>query len=347
MSKFRWRSPVTLFLLVLLVACGQTNDASPPQSRLETVKARGRLVCGTSGELPGFSFVDRESNYSGLDVEMCRAIAAALFDDPDAVDFRNLSAKERFTALQSGQIDVLSRNTTWTLSRDSANGLEFTAVVFYDGQGIMVPQNSNIDSLEKLRGKSICVQSGTTTERNLADNMRALGIEYQPVVFDDVNITFNAYARGRCQAISADRSGLLSRRTKLPQPEAHLILGETFSKEPLAPAVLNNDSRWFDVVKWSVYATIEAEELGLTSANIEVESANSQNPRVMRFVGKEGALGEGLGLPKDFATRIIKHVGNYAEIYDRHLGEDTALALPRGQNKLWRDGGLLFSPPFR
>jgi general L-amino acid transport system substrate-binding protein len=323
-----------------------TDGKQQRSSRLDTIKSRGKLICGVSGELPGFSFVEKDGGYKGLDVDVCRAIASAIFDNPDAVEFRNLNAKERFTALQTGEIDVLSRNTSWTISRDSSVGLEFAPVVFYDGQGIMVKKDSNIKSLKDLKDKAICTQSGTTNEQNLADKMRSLGIPYKPVVFEDINTAYATYGEGRCQAVTSDRSQLISRRTTLPQPQNHVILNDVLSKEPLAPAVASGDSRWFDVVKWSVYALINAEELGINSKNL-AQFSTSKEPDIKRFLGKEGNLGEGLGLTNDFAARIVKHVGNYGEVYNRYLGPGTPFNLPRGQNNLWNKGGLLYSPPFR
>lgn len=349
----KWGFIVTTALLAMsLVSCGgEPTDPTAAgvgtgQSRLGTVLNRGQLICGVSGQLPGFSFVDQSGRYTGLDVDICRAIAAALFDDPTAVEFRNLNAKERFTAVQTGEVDVLSRNTTWTISRDSSVGLEFAPVVFYDGQGIMVRRSDNIQSLEDLKNQSICTQTGTTNEQNLADQMRKRGIPYQPVVFEDINTAYATYAEGRCQAVTSDRSQLLSRRSTLPQPKNHLILNEVLSKEPLAPAVAGGDHQWFDVVKWVVYATIEAEELGITSANLD-ELTSSSDPVVRRFLGVEGDLGQGLGLDNDFAAQVVKHIGNYGEIYNRHLGPQTSLDLERGLNQLWTAGGLLYAPPFR
>jgi general L-amino acid transport system substrate-binding protein len=340
---------VASFLLsVTLSSCGSSEGgAAATRSRLDIVKDRGKLVCGVSGKLPGFSYVDEAGNYSGMDVDVCRAIASAIFNDPNAVEYRELNAKERFTAVQSGQVDVLSRNTTWTINRDTTAGLEFAPVVFYDGQGIMVKQDSGIETLEDLQGKSICVQTGTTTEQNLADQMGKREISYSPLVFEDADITFATYAEGRCEAVTTDRSQLVSRRSILPEPDNHVILEETLSKEPLAPAVTNGDSPWFDVVKWSVYSLINAEELGVTSDNVEKLAQTSENPEVARFLGTEGDLGTGLGLSNDFTVNVIKNVGNYGEIYERHLGENTEFNLPRGQNALWTEGGLLYSPPFR
>ncbi len=336
---------------VLLTSCAESTPTSTggdgkPAGRLATVLNRGKLVCGVSGELPGFSFVGQDGKYSGLDVDVCRAIASALFDDPNAVEYRNLNAKERFTAVQTGEVDILSRNTTWTTSRDTSVGLEFAPVVFYDGQGIMVKQTSNIKALTDLKDKSICIQAGTTTEQNLTDQLQKRGIPYKPVVFEDVNTTFATYAEGRCDAVTADRSQLVSRRTTLPKPAEHVILTEPLSKEPLAPAIASGDPAWADVVRWSVFALMEAEELGITSQNV-AQFTTSKDPAIRRFLGVEGDLGKGMNISNDFTSRIVKHVGNYGEIYDRNLGTQTPLNLPRGQNNLWTKGGLLFSPPFR
>ncbi|OCR02374.1 amino acid ABC transporter substrate-binding protein [Oscillatoriales cyanobacterium USR001] len=324
-----------------------TTSSSQSQNRLEKIINRGTLICGVSGQLPGFSFVDEKGKYSGLDVDICRSIAAALFNDPDKVEYRNLNAKERFTALQSGEIDILSRNTTWTLSRDAATGLEFAPVIFYDSQGIMVKKNSGIKTLKDFTGKSICIQTGTSTEQNLSDQMRKLGVKYKPVVFEDVNVSFATYQEGRCQGVTADRSQLVSKRTILPNPDENIILGDVMSKEPLAPAVSGGDSKWADAVRWIVYATIEAEDLGVNSQNIEQLAKTTTDPNIKRLLGTEGDLGKGLNLPNDFALRVVKNVGNYGEIYDRNLGQNSKLKLERGQNKLWKDGGLLYSPPFR
>ena len=315
-------------------------------SLLDTVKARGKLICGVNQALPGFGYLDQSGNFAGFDVDFCKAVAAAIFDDPNAVEYRPLTAQERFTALQTGEVDVLIRNTTWTLSRDTSVGLDFGVVTFYDGQGIMVRKADNITSMEDLNGAAICVQTGTTTELNLADQMRARGLDYEPVVFEDADSTFNAYEEGRCDAVTTDKSGLVSRRTVLQNPDDHVILDVTLSKEPLGPAVLQGDPIWHDVIMWVVFATIQGEEFGITSQNID-DFMNSEDPNVRRFLGLEGDLGTGLGLTNDFAYRVVKHVGNYAEIYDRNLGPDTPFNLPRGLNALWTDGGLLYSPPFR
>ena len=348
MSKWGFLLLTAMFLVTPLTGCGGggTTATGAGSSRLSTVKDRGKLICGVSGELPGFSFVDESGNYAGLDVDICRAIAAATIGDANAVEFRNLNAKERFEALKSGEVDVLSRNTTVTTSRESSVGLEFAPVVFYDGQAMMVKEDSGIKTLQDLEGKSVCVQTGTTTEQNLADQMRQRNITYSPVVFEDANITFATYQEGRCQAITADRSQLVSRRTTLPNPDNNVILDEVLSKEPLAPAVAKGDPQWSDVVNWTVYSLINAEELGINSQNVD-QQASSNNPDVARFLGTQENLGEGLGLSNDFAARIIKQVGNYGEIYNRNIGSETKFNLPRGQNNLWENGGLLYSPPFR
>jgi general L-amino acid transport system substrate-binding protein len=334
----------TLPLILSMSACSSRSAGS--NSRLDTIKSRGKLICGVSGQLPGFSYVKANGEYAGLDVDICRAIAAAIFDDPKKVEFRNLNAKERFTAVQTGEVDILSRNTSWTISRDTSVGLEFAPVVFYDGQGIMVRKNSNIKKLEDLKDKSICTQTGTTNEQNLSDQMRQKGITYKPLVFEDVNTTYATYEQGRCEAITSDRSQLVSRRSTFSKPDDHVVLDLVLSKEPLTPAVANGDSKWFDVVKWTVYGLINAEELGVNSQNVS-QLSNSSNPEVKRLLGIEGDLGKGAGLSNDFVARIIKHVGNYGEIYERNLGKNSELKLDRGLNKLWNQGGILYAPPFR
>lgn len=349
-----WLSPIkplTFILLLGLTACGaetegEVTGGGQQRNRMGVVQARGELQCGVSGELPGFSFVQPNGDYVGLDVDICRAIAAAMFNDAKAVEFRNLNAKERFTALQTGEIDILSRNTTWSMSRDTSVGLEFGPVVFYDSQAIMVRKGEKIEKLEDLRNKSICIQIGTTTEQNLTDQMRKRGIPFKPIVFEEINTVFSAYSEGRCEGVTADRSQLISRRTKLAKPDAHIVLAEALSKEPLAPAVADGDSRWQDLIKWTIYGLIEAEELGITSQNID-QQLQSKDPTVRRLLGVEGDLGKGLGLSNDFVVRMIRQVGNYGEIYDRNLGSKTPLSLPRGQNDLWNKGGLMYSPPFR
>lgn len=327
-----------------------TPAASAPGATLRRVMDRGALVCGVHGTFNGFGFLDPSGNWSGFDVDFCRAWAAALFDDPAAVEFRPLSASERFTAVQTGEVDVLSRNSTWTLSRDTELGLEFGPVVFYDGQAMMVHRDLIDDpttGLDTLAGASICVQTGTTTELNLADQMRAAGAEYTPVVFDDQNAAFQAYDEGRCDAITSDRSQLATQgQAVLQDPTAHVILDVVMSKEPLAPAVLHGDDQWHDVVQWVVFGMIQAEELGITSDNVDT-FLTSEDPVTRRLLGVEGDMGAKLGLSNDFMVRVIRHVGNYGEVFDRNLGPDTPFDLSRGQNALWTEGGLMYAPPLR
>ncbi len=341
---------VTGLLALSISSCGQSIDTTEQsttinsESRLETVKSRGTLICGVNGQLPGFSFINENGEYSGMDVDLCRAIASALFDDPAKVEFRDLSAQERFTAIISGEVDLLNRNTTWTISRDTSVGMEFAPTTFYDGQGIMTTKASKVTRLEDLNEKSICALSGTTTEQNLADRMRKLGVTYEPVVFDDPDAVYAAYEQGRCEAVTSDRSQLTARRAVLANPQDHELLEVVLSKEPLGPLVANGDSQWFDAVKWITYAIIQAEEFGITSANLS-SFENTEDPQIQRFLGQVGNLGEDMGLPNDFAARIIKNVGNYGEIYERNIGQP--FGLERGLNNLWTNGGLLYSPPFR
>jgi general L-amino acid transport system substrate-binding protein len=315
--------------------------------RLQTVLDRGNVICGVHGTFQGFGFVDSAGNWTGFDVDFCRAWAAALFNDANAVEFRSLSAQERFTALQSGEVDVLARNSTWTWSRDVELGLTFGPVNFYDGQAIMARKDIVSDpaaGLEALEGANICVQSGTTTELNLADQFRAAGVNYAPVVFEDQNAAFQAYDEGRCDAITSDRSQLATQgQAVLKNFADHVILDVVMSKEPLAPAVAQGDDKWADVIHWVVYGMIQAEELGITSENVD-EFLNSEDPVVRRLLGVEGELGAMLGLSNDFIYRVIKLVGNYGEVYDRNL---STFNLARGQNELWTNGGLMYAPPFR
>jgi general L-amino acid transport system substrate-binding protein len=325
---------------------GESTEAASGDSRLQTVLDRGQLVCGVDGGIPGFSFVDESGTYSGLDVDTCKAVAAALFDDPEAVEYRRLDSTERFTALAGGEVDMLSRNTTWTLSRDTQVGLEFAPTTFFDGQGMMVRTDSGIADLEGFAGKAICVETGTTTELNLTDQMRKLGVEFEPVVFQDADAAYAAYDEGRCEGMTSDKSQLVARRSTLPTPEEHIVLEVTMSKEPLGPVTLNNDSAWFDVVKWVTYGLIQAEEFGITSENVG-DFAGSEDPNIARFLGEEGTLGTDMGIPNDFMLRVVTHVGNYGEVYDRNLGAGSQFGLERGQNAQWTEGGLMYAPPFR
>lgn len=321
--------------------------AAQEGSTLATVRARGRLLCGGNANLPGFGFLNEDGTFSGFDVDYCRALAAAIFDDPDAVEVRQTTATERFPVLQSGEVDVLIRNTTWTISRDTSLGFNFAPTTFYDGQGMMVRKDSGITQLTDLEGGSVCVQQGTTTEKNLADVFRFLNVNAETIVFGDAEATRNAYDEGRCDGFTTDKSGLIASQILLAEPEAHTILEETMSKEPLGPLVRHGDDQWFDIVKWVTFGTFQAEELGITSANVEDVAATSEDPVVRNLLGTEGDLWLALDMPADTMVRVIKHVGNYGEIYDRNLGPDTPFNVPRGQNAQWTDGGLLYSPPFR
>ena len=314
---------------------------------LDDVKAKGFVQCGVSQGLPGFSNPDVQGNWTGIDVDVCRGVAAAIFGDADKVKYTPLSAKERFTALQSGEVDVLSRNTTWTLVRDTALGLDFVGVNYYDGQGFMVPKATGVKSALELGGANVCVNIGTTTELNMADFFRANQLDYKPVVFEKADEVVAAYDAGRCDVYTTDQSGLAAQRLKLKNPDAHMILPEVISKEPLGPVVRHGDNGWGDVVRWTLYAMLEAEEAGVNSINVDNQKASSNNPVVKRLLGVEGNLGESLGLPNAWSYNIIKQVGNYAEIFDRNVGPDTPLQLPRGVNALWKDGGLQYPMPVR
>jgi general L-amino acid transport system substrate-binding protein len=313
---------------------------------LSAVRNRGQLVCGVNQQLPGFGSVNAAGEYEGFDVDFCKAIAAAVFGDPNAVQYRPLSAQERFTAVQTGEVDILIRNTTLTSSRDTSVGLDFGPVNFYDGQGIMVREAEGITDLAGLDGASICVQSGTTTELNLTDVFRAQGISFEPVVFEDADQTATAYDEGRCDAFTTDKSGLASYRLRLQNPDEHVILDATLSKEPLAPSVLQGDPQWADIMKWVTWGTFAAEEYGITSENVQ-EQLNNEDPNVRRLLGAEGDFGTALGLDNDFMVDVITAVGNYGEIYNRHLGPDTPVNIPRGQNALYTEGGLIYAPPVR
>ena len=334
-------------------APGTTEGPAPAAQQggfgetLATVQARGNLICGVNNAVPGFGYVDSAGNFSGFDVDYCRALAAAIFGDATKVEYRPVTASVRFTALQSGEIDILSRNTTWTLVRDTELTGNFTATTFYDGQGMMVPVATGFTTLEDLDGGTICVQTGTTTELNLADVMAARGISYTPAVFEDADSTFAAYSEGRCDAVTTDKSGLVSRRSVLPVPEDHVIMDVTMSKEPLGPMVRHGDDQWFDIAQWTVFVLFAGEEYGITSANVDDVKANTTNPEVARLLGNEGELGAKLGLSNDWAYNVLKQVGNYEEVYNRNLGPDTPTYIPRGYNNLYTNGGLLYAPPFR
>ncbi len=313
---------------------------------LDDVKAKGFVQCGVSQGLPGFSNPDEAGNWTGLDVDLCRGVAAAVFGDATAVKYTPLSAKERFTALQSGEVDILSRNTTWTATRDTTLGLNFAGVNYYDGQGFMVRSDLNVKSALELSGASVCTNTGTTTELNVADYFRANKLEYEIVAFEKADEVVAAYDAGRCDVYTTDQSGLYAQRLKLTNPGEHVVLPEIISKEPLGPVVRQGDDQWFNLVKWTHFAMVNAEELGITSANAD-EMKGGDNPAVKRVLGTEGAYGEALGVSNDWAYNIIKQVGNYAETFDRNVGPDTPLQISRGVNALWSQGGLQYAPPIR
>jgi general L-amino acid transport system substrate-binding protein len=321
-------------------------SAASAQATLNNVKQKGFLTCGSNTGLAGFGVPDAQGNWTGLDVDLCRAIAAAVFNDATKVRFIPLSAKDRFTALQSGEVDVLVRNTTWTMSRDTQLGLDFTGVNYYDGQGFLVRKKLGVASAKELNGASVCTQQGTTTELNLADFFRANNLKYEVVAFATAAETFDAYNSGRCDAFTTDASGLYSERLKAANPDEHIVLPEIISKEPLGPSVRHGDNQWGDIVRWTHYAMINAEELGVTKANVDQMTKND-NPEIKRMLGSEGKFGEAIGLTNDWAFRIIKHVGNYGEIFEKNVGEGSPLKIQRGQNALWTKGGLQYAPPIR
>jgi len=313
---------------------------------LDTVKQRGVLNCGSNGQLPGFGLPDSQGNWTGLDVEYCRAIAAAIFNDATKVKFVALTARDRFTALQTGDVDVLVRNTTWTLSRDSQLGLNAAGVNYYDGQGFMVRKSLKVNSALELNDAAVCVQQGTTNELNLADYFRANRMRLKSVTFATLDETLKAYETSRCDSFTTDASQLYSTRLKLTRPEDHVVLPEIISKEPLGPFVRHGDDQWFDIVKWVHFAMLNAEELNVSRANIE-EQMKSENPEVRRLLGSEGNFGEQLGLNKDWAYRIVKLVGNYGESFERNVGLGSPLKIARGLNALWNKGGIQYAPPIR
>ena len=333
--------------LALVMSYGQQIELVAAQtSTLDTVKGRGQLQCGVSTGLAGFGAPNDAGQWQGLDVDICRAVSAAVFKNVDKIKFVPLTAKERFTALQSGEIDLLSRNTTWTMSRDTAAGLNFTGISYYDGQGFMVKKTLDVVSAKELSGASICVQTGTTTELNLADYFRSSKIEYNPVVFEKLSEALGAYNAGRCDAFTTDVSQLYSIRLTLGNVNDHIVLPEIISKEPLGPVVRQGDPRWANIVRWTLFAMINAEELGVTQGNVDQMKA-SKNPSVRRLLGVEGEYGAAVGLDNDWAYQIIKLVGNYGESFDRNVGAGSPLGIARGQNALWRDGGLQYAPPIR
>jgi len=334
-------------IIALAFAATAAFAAAPASAQtLNTVKQRGALQCGANGTLAGFGLPDAQGNWTGLDVEFCRALAAAIFNDPTKVKFVPLTAKDRFTALQSGEVDVLARNTTWTSSRDTQLGLNFTGVNYYDGQGFMVRKALKVNSALELNDAAICVQQGTTTELNLADYFRANKMKLKTVTFASANEAVKAYDAGRCDAYTTDASGLYAERLRTVNPNDHVVLPEIISKEPLGPSVRHGDDQWFDIVKWVHNAMVIAEELAVTKANVD-DMMKSDNPEIKRLLGSEGKHGEALGLTNDWAYRIVKHVGNYGEVFERTVGQGSPLKISRGINALWSKGGLQYAPPIR
>ena len=326
--------------LVVLLATGASA------ATLDNVKARGQLICGVSTGLPGFSNPNDKNVWTGIDVDTCRAVAAAVFGDASKVRYTPLTAKERFTALQSGEIDMLSRNTTWTATRDTSLGINFAGVNYYDGQGFMVTKKLGVESALKLDGAAVCVQAGTTTELNLADYFRLNNMKYSAVVFDTSDQTIKGFEAGRCDMLTSDQSQLYGLRIKLADPSSAVVLPEVISKEPLGPVVRQGDDQWFNIVKWALFAQVNAEEMGVTSQNVD-EMKGSNNPNVNRLLGTNGKAGENLGLSGDWAYQIVKQVGNYGEMFERNVGTGSALKIDRGLNALWSQGGIQYAPPIR
>jgi len=330
---------------IIIAAVVAAGDVSA--DTLTDVQAKGFLQCGVSQGLPGFSSPDESGNWQGIDVDVCRAVAAATLGDADRVKYTPLSAKERFTALQSGEIDLLVRNTTETFTRDNVLGVDFVGINYYDGQGFMVPKDLGVKSTLELSGAAVCTNMGTTTELNVADYFRANKMEYRIVAFEKMDEVIAAYDAGRCDVFTTDRSALAAQRVKLSSPDAHMILPETISKEPLGPVVREGDNEWGDIVRWSLNAMKNAEEMGINSSNVDAQRANSTSPAVRRLLGVEGKMGEKMGVPNNWGYNIILQVGNYGEVYDHHLGPNTSINLPRGINNLWTNGGIQYAAPIR
>ena len=345
MRTFRGGLLIGLAVAVLVAAFAIVYEFYDTRTLKRTVR-RGELLCGVNAGLPGFSIPDDKGNWTGFDVDFCRAVAAAIFDDPNKAKFVPLDANERFKELQSRKVDILSRNSTWSMSREENYDLYFPAVAYYDGQGFMVPRSRNIDSALDLNNSKVCVQASTTTELNLADYFRTNNIKYEEVKFPKLDEVVKAYETGKCDTFTADVSQLYALRLNLAKPDDHVILPDVISKEPLAPVVRQRDDDWMMIVKWTLYAMINAEELGVNSQNID-EALKSNKPDVMRLVGTEGTYGEDLGLTKDWAVRIIRRVGNYGEVYERNVGSGSNLHIPRGLNQLWSAGGIQYAPPIR
>ena len=340
------RAVTTLKMTLLGAALTLGFAGAGSAQTLKKVQDRGSLICGVSQGLPGFSSPDDKGNWTGFDVDVCRAVAAAIFNDASKVKFSPLNAKDRFEALKSGEIDVLARNSTWTSSRDAAQGIIFTAVNYYDGQGFMVRKSLKVNSALELNGASMCTQTGTTTELNLADYFRANNMKYEVIAFVTADETVKAYEAGRCDAFTTDVSQLYAEKLKLANPGDHVILPEIISKEPLAPAVRRGDEQWLVLVRWVQFAMLDAEELGVSSKTVD-EAMKSPQPEIKRLLGVDATFGEQLGLTKDWVVRIVKQVGNYGESFDRNVGTGSRLGISRGLNRLWTKGGIQYAPPIR
>jgi len=343
-SHFKKLPGILAVITLLAVAFVQTHPAGA--QTLQAVKARGTLNCGVSQGLIGFSAMDAKNTWTGFDVDFCRAVAAAIFDDPDKVTFMPLDATSRFNALQSNKIELLSRNSTWTMSREGSLGLMFAGVAYYDGQGFLLRRDAGIDTALQLGGKTVCTQTGTTTELNLSDYFRAHDMELKVLALGTAEETLKAYEDRKCDVLTSDVSQLYAERLKLAAPDSHIILPEVISKEPLGPAVRQGDDQWFNLIKWTLYSLINAEELGVKSKTID-DAVKSSNPDIRRLVGSEGELGEQFGLTRDWAARAVRAVGNYGEIYERNVGTQSRLSIPRGLNALWTQGGIQYAPPIR
>lgn len=339
MSLFKYAATAAAASLLI----GGTVQAAT----LDDIKSAGELKCGISTGVPGFAFTDDAGNWQGFDPAVCKAVAAAVFGDTSKVKYTTTTGKTRFTALASGEVDMLARNTTWTFSRDTDLKLDFVGVNYYDGQGFMAPAALGVASAKDLDGASVCIQTGTTTELNLADFFRVNNISYEAVPIETNDEARTNYEAGRCDVFTTDASGLAATRSSFDDPSAHVLLPEIISKEPLGPLVRHGDSEWGDIVRWTLNAMITAEELGVTSANVDKMATGTDNPEINRLLGSEGDLGAMIGLDKAWAWRAIKSVGNYGEVFDKYIGKDTPIGLDRGINAQWTDGGLLYSPPFR
>ncbi|MFT3721608.1 amino acid ABC transporter substrate-binding protein [Pseudorhodoferax sp.] len=344
----RKNPPLALAASALLLAAGLAAAPAHAGKTLDAVKQRGSVKCGVTNGVAGFSAPDTQGHWSGLDVDSCRAIAAAVLGDAAKVEFVPLNAQQRFAALQAGEVDILARNTTWNLTRDASLGLSFTTINYYDGQGFLVPKKLKVTSAKQLKGATVCTQAGTTNERNVAEWSKAQGVPVKTVVFESFEASFKAFFSGRCQAFTTDTSALAGLRNKeAPNPDDYVILPELISKEPLAPAVKRGDDEWFAIAKWVPNALIEAEELGITQANVDPLRADSKDPAQQRLLGTGDDLGKLLGLDKDWSYRAIKAVGNYGEMFERNVGAKSTLKLPRGANNLWNKGGLLYALPVK